>query len=233
MHIPAEKKAGISNCCAFAKIREKLLRNFQNGQSTGDEPTTKLSGNARRWPETIHLRGRQGADINGYALDTIPIPFSNPWNTWMRTSALDFFPDGRAVVTTHGGDVYIVSGIDNSLSNVQWNRYAAGLFEPFGVKVVDEKIYVTCRDGIKRLHDYNSDGEADFIESFWNDDDVSCVFHGYNFSLQTDDEGNFYLAKAGQHTNHHRPGSIMKVLLRVERPKLLHGVSVHPTAWAD
>ena len=138
--------------------------------------TTKLEGNARRWPEAIHVRGRQGTDINGYALDTIPIPFSNPWNAWMRTSALDFFPDGRAVVTTHGGDVYIVSGIDNSLSNIQWNRFAAGLFEPFGVKVVDGKIYVTCRDGIKRLHDYNSDGEADFIESFWNDDDVSCVF---------------------------------------------------------
>ena len=173
--------------------------------------TTKLSGNSRRWPETIQVRGRQGADINGYALDTIPIPFNNPWNAWMRTSALDFFPDGRAVVTTHGGDVYIVSGIDYTLSTIQWNRFAAGLFEPFGVKVVDGKIYVTCRDGIKRLHDYNSNGEADFIESFWNDDDVSCVFHGYNFNLQVDDEGNFYLAKAGQHTNHHRPGTIMKV----------------------
>ena len=214
LHIPAGKKSRDIQIAVLSSKNtcKKLLRELSNtGNQQVTDLTTKLSGNARRWPETIHLRGRQGADINGYALDTIPIPFSNPWNTWMRTSALDFFPDGRAVVTTHGGDVYIVSGIDNSLSNVQWNRYAAGLFEPFGVKVVDEKIYVTCRDGIKRLHDYNGDGEADFIESFWNDDDVSCVFHGYNFNLQTDDEGNFYLAKAGQHTNHHRPGAIIKV----------------------
>ena len=234
-HPCREEKQGYSNCCAFVKeyVQKIAPRTFKHGQSTGDNLTTKLSGNARRWPETIHLRGRQGADINGYALDTIPIPFSNPWNTWMRTSALDFFPDGRAVVTTHGGDVYIVSGIDNSLSNVQWNRYAAGLFEPFGVKVVDEKIYVTCRDGIKRLHDYNSDGEADFIESFWNDDDVSCVFHGYNFSLQTDDEGNFYLAKAGQHTNHHRPGAIMKVPPQGGEAQVVAWGIRTPNEWVD
>ena len=214
LKIPAGKKSRDVQIAVLSSENtcEKLLRESKDmGTQRVTNLTTKLAGNARRWPEAIHVRGRQGADINGYALDTIPIPFSNPWNTWMRTSALDFFPDGRAVVTTHGGDVYIVSGIDNSLSNIQWNRFAAGLFEPFGVKVVDGKIYVTCRDGIKRLHDYNSDGEADFIESFWNDDDVSCVFHGYNFNLQIDDEGNFYLAKAGQHTNHHRPGTIMKV----------------------
>ena len=194
------------------ETRKKLFQEITRvGNQHIDDLTTKLKGNSRRWLKTIQLRGRLGADVNGYALDTIPIPFHNPWNTWMRTSALDFFPDGRAVITTHGGDVFIVSGIDNTLNTVRWNRFAAGLFEPFGVKVVDEKIYVTCRDGLKRLHDYNNDGEADFIESFWNDDDVSCVFHGYNFNLQVDDAGNFYLAKAGQHTNHHRPGTIMKV----------------------
>ena len=67
------------------------------------------------------------------------------------------------------------------------------------------------RDIVKIVHDKNGDGEADFIEAFWNDDDVSSVFHAYNFNLQTDENGNFYLAKAGQHTDHHRPGSIMKI----------------------
>ena len=214
MNIPAGEKSRdikISVISAQTTCNELLKEINKSGNQRLPSLTTKLSGNSRRWPETMQVRGRQGANINGYALDTIPIPFNNPWNAWMRTSALDFFPDGRAVVTTHGGDVYIVSGIDDSLTNIQWKRFAAGLFEPFGVKVLNDLIYVTCRDGIKRLHDYNSDGEADFIESFWNDDDVSCVFHGYNFNLQVDDEGNFYLAKAGQHTNHHRPGSIMKV----------------------
>jgi len=28
--------------------------------------------------------------------------------------------------------------------------------------VVDNKIYVTCKDRLTRLHDLNNDGEADF-----------------------------------------------------------------------
>ena len=175
------------------------------------DPLTMTRGGPQRWPETPSAQGRLGEPINGYALDTIPVPFKNPWNAWLRTSALDFFEDGRAVVTTHGGDVYIVSGIDNLLSKVVWKRFAAGLFEPFGVRVIDGAIYVTCRDGVKLLHDYNGDGEADFIEAFWTDDDVSCSFHAYNFDLQTDSHGNLYLAKAGQYTDHSRPGTILRL----------------------
>ncbi|MCA9151353.1 MAG: hypothetical protein KDA92_18705, partial [Planctomycetales bacterium] len=173
--------------------------------------TTLLHGGPPRWPEVIETPGKLGESINGYALDSLPVPFENPWNAWLRTSAIDFLPDGRAVMTTHGGDVYLVSGIDAELSNVRWKRFVAGLFEPFGVRVVDGIIYVTCRDGIKRLHDYDHNDEADFIEAFWTDDDVSCEFHAFNFDLQTDRSGNFYFAKAGQYTDHHRPGTIMRV----------------------
>ncbi len=183
-------------------------------QLTSPELTDLASlthGSARRWPQQLTTSGTLGSGINGYALDTVEVPFENPWNAWLRTSAIDFFDDGRCVVTTHGGDVYIVSGLDNDLDEVTWKRFAAGLFEPFGVRVVDGSIYVTCHDGLKRLHDFNSDGEADFIEAFWNDDDVSSVFHAYSFDLQTDSKGNFYLAKAGQHTDHGRPGSIMRI----------------------
>ena len=168
-------------------------------------------GGDLRWPEVLTTSGTLGESINGYALDTLGVPFENPWNAWLRTSAVDFFDDGRCVVTTHGGDVYIVSGIDDDLEEVTWKRFAAGLFEPFGVRVVNGQVYVTCHDGLKRLHDFNGDGEADFIEAFWNDDDVSSVFHSYSFDLQTDSHGNFYLAKAGQHTDHGRPGSIMRI----------------------
>ncbi|MCA9061606.1 MAG: c-type cytochrome [Planctomycetaceae bacterium] len=186
-----------------------LVRRIEGGAAMDLKSMTR--GGPLRWPEVPELPGRTGSSVNGYALDTIPIPFENPWNAWMRTSALDFFPDGRCVVTTHGGDVWIVSGIDRDLNKVTWKRFTAGLFEPFGVRVVDNQIYVTCRDGIKRLHDFNGDDEADFIEAFWVDDDVSSSFHAYNFDLQTDAAGNFYFAKAGQYTQHHRPGTIMRV----------------------
>ncbi|MEM6471510.1 MAG: DUF6797 domain-containing protein, partial [Planctomycetota bacterium] len=217
LKIPASDRAKVirvSRCSVSEDSSDVDVVGFTRTASRDSElrdPIGWTRGGSVRWPEELVVRGQLGESVNGYALDTIPVPFENPWNAWMRTSAIDFLEDGRAVVSTHGGDIYLVSGVDESLSHVTWKRFASGLFEPFGVRVIDGKIYVTCRDGLKRLHDFNGDDEADYIESFWNDDDVSCKFHAYNFDLQTDDEGNFYLAKAGQYTNHHRPGSIMRI----------------------
>ena len=173
-------------------------------------PLLATRGGPSRWPEVLVTRGELG-DERPYALDTLTLPESNPWNAWLRTSALDFFPDGRAVVSTYGGDVWIVDGIDGELAELRWRRFAAGLFEPMGVRVVDGEIYVTCRDRITRLHDLNGDGEADFYESFFADPDVSPNFHAFNFDLQTDAAGNFYYAKSGQYTDFALPGAILKV----------------------
>ena len=92
---------------------------------------------------------------------------------------------------------YQINGreIDDKLLNLRWKRFAAGLYEPFGVKVVDGLIYVVCKDRLTRLHDFNNDGEADFYESFSADEDVSTYFHAFNFDLQTDAQGNFLLCK--------------------------------------
>ena len=115
------------------------------------------------------------------------------------------------VVTTHGGDVWIVSGIDDDLLELKWKRFAGGLYEPFGVKVVDGLIYVTCKDRLTRLRDLNDDGEADFYENFSADSDVSSWFHSFNFDLQTDSDGNFYYAKCGQSTSYKLPGAVIKI----------------------
>jgi len=215
--IPADDNATVIRIIRGHGVGEDHLYSFsdyvtetETSQSLLD-PGEMLAGGRTRWPQRIQVQGTLGEPINGYALDSIPVPFENPWNAWVRTSALDFFEDGRAVVTTYGGDVYIVDGLDDQLDHVTWQRIVSGLFEPFGVRVVNETIYVTCRDGIKRLYDYDGNGETDFVEVFWNDDDVSCSFHAFNFDLQTDAEGYFHIAKAGQYSDHRRPGSIMRI----------------------
>ncbi|QDV51807.1 DUF6797 domain-containing protein [Gimesia fumaroli] len=175
------------------------------------DPQSLTGGGPANWPAVLKTVGYPGLEQGAYVLDTISIPDSTPWNTWFRTSALDFFPDGRMVVSTHGGDIWIVSGIDESLHNLKWKRFAGGLYEPFGVKVVDNTIYVTCKDRLTRLHDLNQDGEADFYESFSADTDVSRFFHSFNFDLHTDSEGNFYYAKCGQYTSYALPGAVIKV----------------------
>jgi hypothetical protein len=125
------------------------------------------------WPQVLITSGRRGNDAAAFAVDTVAVPESNPWNSWMRLTAFDFFSDGRAAVTTWNGDVWIVSGLDDDLKNVKWNRFAAGLFDPLGLKIVRDEVFVLERHQITRLRDLNGDGEADFYENFNNDAGVS------------------------------------------------------------
>lgn len=146
-----------------------------------------------------------------YAVDTMPLPTPNPWNAWLRPTAMDCFPDGRLALATYGGDVWILSGVDESLENLRWRRFAAGLFEPMGLKIIDGVVYVTCRDGILKLQDLNGDGEADFYETFFADPSVSTGFHAFNFGLERDSGGNLYYVKPGRYTDYPLPGALIRV----------------------
>lgn len=214
--IPKDEKARLVEIICFAgsgtNDLESLKALLKQDKSVATvDPQRLTDGGPANWPTVLETVGYPGLEQGAYVLDTISIPVSTPWNTWFRTSALDFFPDGRMVVSTHGGDIWIVSGIDSDLMNLKWKRFAGGLYEPFGVKVVDNTIYVTCKDRLTRLHDLNQDGEADFYESFSADTDVSRFFHSFNFDLHTDSEGNFYYAKCGQYTSYALPGAVIKV----------------------
>jgi sugar lactone lactonase YvrE len=211
LQIPADQESRRIEVVCLAGDSEEDLKDLIDTESSGIDPSTMTQGGELRWNEPLKTQGYRGFQQGGYAVDTISIPESTPWNTWFRTSAVDFFPDGRLVVATVGGDIWIVSGVDDDLMDLSWKRFAAGLYEPFGVKVVGGLIYVTCKDRLTRLHDLNSDGEADYYESFSADTDVSTFFHAFNFDLQTDSQGNFYYAKAGQYTDYQLPGAVIKV----------------------
>jgi glucose/arabinose dehydrogenase len=133
-----------------------------------------------------------------YVVDTLAIPEANPWHSWMRLAAFDFFPGGAsAAVSTLSGDVWIVSGIDERLENLTWKRFATGLYQPLGLKIIDGVVNVTCRDAIYRLRDLNNDGEADDYECFNNDWQISTHYHEFCFDLETDKDGNVYFVKGG------------------------------------
>lgn len=222
LRIPADSKKKQFKLYRVADTGEEKLLSFANylrsetlkQKKPNRSLSQSLTGGPLRWPVVLESTGTTGEQKHGYALDNLALPpdnTGNPYNVWFRTSALAFFPDGRMVVSTHGGDIWIVSGVDSALKKLRWKRFAAGLYEPFGLQVIDGLIYVTCKDRLTRLHDRNNDGEADFYESFSADDDVSVNFHAFNFDLQRDQEGNLYYAKSGQYTDYKLPGSIIKV----------------------
>ena len=154
-----------------------------------------------RWP-TVQTHGKPGASSGPFAVDELTVPPQDqmPGHAWMRLSGFDFFKNGTtAAVCTWNGDVWLLKGIDATLSNLTWQRIATGLFQPLGLKIVDEKIYVCCRDQIARLQDRHGNGDVDFIESFNSDHQVTEHFHEFACGLQTDSGGNFFYAKCGRH----------------------------------
>jgi hypothetical protein len=161
-----------------------------------DDLAKFTKGGPARYPQILETKGEVSAVTDQpYVVDTLTAPADNPWKAWLRFTGLDFFKDGRAALCTWNGDVWVVSGIDEKLESLKWKRYATGLHGPMGVKIVDDVVYVSCKDQITRLHDLNGDGEADFYENFNNDCYATTNFHEYCFDLQTDSAGNFYFAK--------------------------------------
>lgn len=157
-------------------------------------------GGPARWGPPVETVGKLSTADEPYVVDEIPLPDDNPFNSWLRPGGHDFFPDGRAALANLSGDVWLVSGLDEKLAHVQWKRFATGLFQPLGCKVVNGQIYVLGRDQITRLHDLNNDGEADWYENFNNDCAVTDNYHEFAMDLQTDSAGNFYYAKGSPWT---------------------------------
>lgn len=184
-------------------------------------------GGPALWPQVLTTSGKIGDDFGPFAVDTVAIPENNPWRSWMRLTALDFFSDGRAAVCTWNGDVWIVSGLDDALKAPRWKRFAAGLFDPLGLKILRDEVYVLERSQITRLRDLNNDGEADFYENFNNDAGVSPSYHAFAMDLQTDQAGNFYYTRAGQRVDTKYPlnGGMARVSADGSRAELIaHGL---------
>ncbi|MEY2410296.1 MAG: hypothetical protein QOF48_2966, partial [Verrucomicrobiota bacterium] len=193
------------------------LRKFVNVAGALSFPSSLASqthGGPPIWGAPLVTKGKRGADDAAYTVDTLTLPEENPWKSWLRLSGFDFFKNNtRAAVCSVSGDVWLVDGIDDKLENLRWKRFATGLFQPLGLKIVDDKIYVTGRDQITRLHDLNGDDEADFYENFNNDIAITSHYHEFALNLETDSKGNFYFTKGGNlgdaRTPHH--GTLLRL----------------------
>ena len=171
------------------------------------------------WGEPLVTTGEVSKNSAPYVVDTITLPFENPFRALMFCGGHDFLPDGRAYVCTLHGDVWLVDGIDDTLKRITWRRFATGLFQPLGIKIIPRTagrvgttdVYVVGRDQITRLHDLNNDGEADFYENFNNDAYVSLNGHEYVTCLETDRAGNFYYLKGNCDSAIPHDGSVLRV----------------------
>jgi putative heme-binding domain-containing protein len=196
-------------------------------------------GGPPRWPQTMTTQVQTGIANGPFAVDVLTEPETNPWLALTRFTGLDFFDDGRIAVCSWDGDVWIASPRrENDQELLDWQRIASGLFQPLGLKIVNGKIHLTCRDQLVVLHDLNGNGEIDFYQCLNNDHQVTEHFHEFAMGLQIDDDGNFYYAKSGCHGKaavvpHH--GTLLKVSADGARTEILangfraaNGVCLNP-----
>ncbi|HEY0009429.1 MAG TPA: family 16 glycoside hydrolase [Tepidisphaeraceae bacterium] len=123
---------------------------------------------------------------------------ARPENFQPRVGGIDFLPDGRMIICTWDpvGGVYILSGQQgNDPSQIKVKRFAAGLAEPLGIRVVDGRVFVLQKQELTELIDHDKDEVADeyrSVSSAWN---VSANFHEFAFGLVHKDNA-FYAALA-------------------------------------
>ena len=194
-------------------------------------------GGPARWSQILETTQVIGPSNGPFVSDTLTPPDSNPWLAQLRFTGLDFLSEGKMAACTWDGDVWLIEGVDKT-DKLRWQRIATGLFQPLGLKVVNGKIHLTCRDQLCVLHDLNGDREIDFYECLNNDHQVTEHFHEFAMGLQTDVQGNFYYAKSGRHAlkavvPHH--GTLLRVSPDGERTEILangfraaNGVCLNP-----
>jgi len=151
-----------------------------------------------RWSETAVAGIELGEPQGSYVVDEAIIPYPNPWGRRIRPVAIDFFPDGEAVLVTFDGDVYRISGLGSADDKIEWRRIAAGFNEPQSIRIRGDEIFVFSRLGITRLVDNDSDGETDFYEMFCNRFNQSADTRDYPLSLALRPDGSFIIVKGGQ-----------------------------------
>jgi len=198
MKVSAQADVKVKLCMAKASVNG-LVSWVQTSQDPISlENLTR--GGKTRYPEKITTDIIAGTDEGAFQVDILNPPFNPIWRNQLRLSGIDFFQDkNKGVVCSSDGDIWKVEGFTTNTGKLVWQRIASGLFQPLGIKVIDEVIYVTCRDQLVRLNDFNGDGETDFYESFNNDHQVTDHFHEFAMGLQTDKDGNFYYAKSARH----------------------------------
>lgn len=122
-----------------------------------------------------------------------PYPF--PADMVLEGAGIDVLPDGRLVVSTRRGELWLVDGaFGDDFSQARFTLFATGLHEPLSVFFDNGWFYVTERTGITRARDTDGDNRADESEIITDQFGVTGNFHEYAFSSHPDRNGNIWVS---------------------------------------
>jgi glucose/arabinose dehydrogenase len=123
--------------------------------------------------------------------------FPLPKEIEMRVNGMDFLPNGDLAVCTWTGDIYIVQQPAGDVKAATYRRFARGLCEPCGLRVINGRIYVVQKQELTRITDTDGNGEADLFECVTQDWGYTGNYHDFSYGPLTDKQGNFYVYRTG------------------------------------
>ena len=149
----------------FTTIATLLLG--ASGVSTGDEPTER----------------------DYYAIET----WQTPPGVELEVGGIAFLEDGRPIVCTRRGYVYVVNGTGGLAKDVQYAEWAQGLHEPLGLLVRDGWVYCVQRGELSRMRDVDGDDRMDELETLSDGWTISGNYHEYNFGPRMGPDGRLWI----------------------------------------
>ncbi len=196
LKVPAHESAIAIEVLSTVCSNESMVAKALNG--IGKNTIQPLSPEPGVKPKVVPaLRPGRPAPVTGdehYLIE----PFSLPSEVDLLVGGMDWLSNGDlAVCTWARGEVWILENATGPADEVRYRRFARGLMEPLGLKVVDDIIYVAQKGELTRLLDTDGDGEADLQECVNDDWGFSGNYHSYAFGPVVDGEGYFHVITCG------------------------------------
>jgi len=136
-----------------------------------------------------------------YRIERFPVPKEIE----LGVTGMDFLPNGDLAICTWLGDVYVVEKPTGAPAAATYRRFARGLCEPGGLKVIDGDIYIVQKQELTRLRDTDGNGEADLFECITQDWGFTGNYHDFSFGPALDRDGNFHVFRIGAHGRYEVP----------------------------
>ena len=124
-----------------------------------------------------------------YEIVTIEIPEG----IVLEVSGIAILPDGRPMVATRRGEVYLLDDAYDPEGRAEFKRIAEGLQEPLGLLVHEGWTYVGQRGELSRMRDVDGDERIDEIETICDVWRVSGNYHEYLFGPRLGPDGNLWI----------------------------------------
>lgn len=140
----------------------------------------------------VHGKPRPPGGDEFYRIEHLPVPKD------LMVTGMDWLPNGDLVVCTWPGDLYVVENVYGASGSIRYRKFASGLNEPLGVKVMGDAIFMVQKSELTRVRDTDQDGQADLFESICNDWGYSGNYHAFAFGPVIDRQGRMFAFLCGQ-----------------------------------